>query len=55
MDLPSRTRLATVCPDKRREPRDHNNFLAFIPITGVNANASDRKSGAFLFNEFNHG
>ena len=38
-------------PCKRREPRDHDNHLAFIPTTGVSAHASDRKSGAFLFLE----
>jgi len=31
------------------ESHDDNNHLAFIPKTGMDANASDRKSGAFLF------
>jgi hypothetical protein len=33
----------------RREPRNDNYDLAFILINGMNAHASDRKSGAFLF------
>ena len=42
----ARYRLAR---QNRSEPRDHNYDLAFILTTGMNAHASDRKSGAFLF------
>ena len=42
----ARYRLAR---QNRSEPRDHNYDLAFILTIGMNAHASDRKSGAFLF------
>jgi hypothetical protein len=36
-------------PDRAEEPEQHHDFLASARITGMDANASDKRSGAFLF------